>query len=78
MVKRPTIRKRVSVCMPGIRLEGTFAVPEGLRVSDFLNDSNCIFVSVVDVKIYDWKGDFLEDKEFMAVNKERITWIAEV
>ena len=77
-MKRPTVKTKISICMPGLRLEGMISVPEGLRVSDFLNDEKSLFVSVTDIKIYDWKGEFLEDKEFMAINKERITWIAEV
>ena len=64
--------------MPGYRVEGFIFVPEGQRASDFLNAQEQKFVALTDVKIYDWQGEFLEDKNFMAVNKERISWIAQV
>lgn len=76
-MKKPVIKTKIAISMQGLRIEGYISVPEGLRPSDFLNDEEQ-FVSVTEVKIYDWKGDFLEDKEYMAVNKDRISWIAQV
>ena len=77
-MKRPVTKQRVTLSMPGVRVEGYFSVPEGLRASDHLNDVGNQFVILTDAKLYDWKGDYLEDKEFLAVNKNRITWIAEI
>lgn len=76
-MKKPVIKTKIAVSMQGLRIEGYISVPEGLRPSDFLNAEQQ-FVSVIDVKIYDWKGEFLEDKEYMAINKDRISWIAQV
>jgi uncharacterized protein involved in tolerance to divalent cations len=77
-MKRPVKRVKAVMSMPGFRIEGYISVPEGVRASDFLNEQEHAFVSVVEARIYDWKGDFIEDKEFMAVNKERISWMAEI
>jgi len=52
-------------------------LPEGVRCSDFLNSEKNSFVSLTEAKIYDWQGNFLEDKDFIAVNKERISWVSE-
>jgi hypothetical protein len=78
IMRRPTRKVKVAVSMPGYRIEGLISVPEGQRASDFLNAQRYQFVSLTEVKVYDWQGEFLEDKEYLAVNKERISWIAEV
>jgi len=77
-MKRPVKRVKTALSMPGFRIEGHISVPEGVRVSDFLNEQAHPFISVIEARIYDWKGEFIEDKEFMAVNKERISWMAEI
>jgi len=77
-MKRPVKRVKTVMSMQGFRIEGYISVPEGVRASDFLNEQTQSFISVIDAKVYDWKGDFIEDKEFMAVNKERISWMAEI
>jgi len=76
-MKRPIRKTKVVISMAGYRLEGVVSVPEGIRPSDFLNSHDQMFIAVTDCKIYDWKGEFLEDKDFIAINKERISWIAE-
>jgi len=77
-MKRPVRKQKITLSMPGLRVEGHYSVPEGLRASDHLNDVDHQFVLLTDAKLYDWKGDYLEDKEFLAVNKNRITWISEI
>ena len=63
--------------MPGYRVEGYIFVNKGQRATDYLNTRDKSFIAVTDAKIYDWKGDLLEQKEFIAVNKDRISLIAE-
>ena len=64
--------------MPGYRVEGLISVPDGQRPSDFLNSQRYKFIALTETKVYDWQGEFLEDKEFLAINKERVSWIAEI
>ena len=68
---------KVVISTPGFKIKASLVVPEGLRLSDYLNDRSKIFVSLVEVKIFDWKGEFLEDTDFLGLNKERIIWIRE-
>ncbi|MBN2120359.1 MAG: hypothetical protein JW734_04835 [Candidatus Omnitrophica bacterium] len=77
-LRKPIKRVKVAISMPGYRIEGFISVPEGQRPSDFLNARRFRFVAITDSKVYDWQGEFLEDKDFLAVNKERISWIAEM
>jgi hypothetical protein len=77
MLRKPTRRVKVAMSMPGYRVEGLISVPEGQRPSDFLNTQRYKFIALTEAKVYDWQGEFLEDKEFLAINKERISWIAE-
>lgn len=74
---KPTVKSKIVISMPGYRIEGHISLPEGLRCSDFLNSERNEFISLTEVKIYDWQGQFLEDKDFIAVNKEKISWIGE-
>ncbi len=74
---KPTVKSKIVISMPGYRIEGYISLPEGLRCSDFLNSERNEFISLTEVKIYDWQGQFLEDKDFIAVNKEKISWIGE-
>ena len=78
LMRRPIRRVKVAISMPGYRIEGLISVPEGHRPSDFLNTQRYRFIAITDTKVYDWQGEFLEDKEFLAINKDRISWIAEV
>ncbi|HEC70088.1 MAG TPA: hypothetical protein ENI31_07390 [Candidatus Omnitrophica bacterium] len=75
---RPIRKQRVVLSMPGYRIEGYISLPEGVRCSDFLNSERNSFVSLTEVKIYDWQGNFLEDKDFIAANKKRISWVSEL
>lgn len=77
-MKKPTQKVKVGISMPGYRIEGYISVLEGQRPSDFLNVEEQQFVALTEVKIYDWKGEFLEDREFVAVNKERVSWLSEI
>ena len=77
-MKKPIDKVRVIISMPSYRLEAFMSVVQGLRPLDFLNTESQQFVALTEVKVYDWKGEFIEDKEFMAVNKEKISWITEV
>ena len=77
-MKKPTQPVKVVLSMPGFRVEGLISVPEGQRPSDYLNDQDKLFIAITDAKIYDWKGEFLEEKDFIAINKERISMISEI
>jgi hypothetical protein len=77
-MKRPVRKQRVIISTSGLRIEGSFSVPEGLRASDHLNDVTQQFIMLTGTKLYDWKGDYLEDKEFLALNKNLITWMSEL
>jgi len=77
-MKKAVEKIKVAMSMPGYRVEGFIFVLEGQRASDFLNDQDKLFIAVTEAKIYDWKGDFLEDKDFIAVNKDRISLISEI
>ena len=76
-MKKPVVKKSVRIFLKGIQIEGFVSVSEGLRVSDFLNNDANIFVSVVDAKIYDWKEDFIQKQEYIAVNKDKIHYLIE-
>ena len=77
-MKKPIKKTKVVISMPGYRLEGILSVTEGVRPSDFINSHEQLFISLTDCKVYDWQGKFLEDKDFIVVNKERISWVAEM
>jgi len=68
---------KVVVSTPGFKIEASLVVPQGLRMSDYLNNKEKTFIPLVDCKLYDWKGEFLEDSPFLGINKERIIWIRE-
>ncbi len=77
MVKKPIRKVKVIVSMPGYRIEGMIHVWEGERITDFLNSQKKTFIALTDAKVYDWQGEFIEDKKFMSVNRNRIAWMAE-
>ena len=74
----PIVKRRVFIIAAGYKkIEGELSVPEGVRVSDFLNKAGVgPFLSVSNVKIYNEDGSF-EETPFVAVNKEHIVYVKE-
>lgn len=65
---------RIIVSLSGFRVEGDAHIMNGIRFSDFLNESKVNFVPLTNVEVFDWKGEFLYRTKFLAVNKEQISW----
>lgn len=65
---------RILISIPGYRIEGDAHIMNGIRFSDFLNESKVDFVPMTNVDIFDWKGEFLYKAKFLAINKEKIAW----
>jgi len=74
---KPIRKQKIVLSMPGYRIEGCISLPEGVRCSDFFNSEKNSFVALTEAKIYDWQGNFLEDKDFIAINKEKVSWVSE-
>ena len=71
-------RQRVFFMAMGYKkVEGELSIPEGMRVSDFLNkNSNDKFVSITNATVYKENGGF-EEIPFLAVNKDHIIYLKE-
>lgn len=65
---------RIVISIPGFKIEGEAHILNGIRFSDFLNETKVNFVPLTNVEIYDWKGEFLYKAKFLALNKEKIAW----
>ncbi len=70
-------RFKVVISTPGFKIKAVLLVPEGLRLSDYLNDNHRSFISLVEAQLFDWKGEFLESTDFLGLNKDRIIWFRE-
>jgi len=65
---------RIVISIPGFKIEGEAHIMNGIRFSDFLNETKVNFVPLTNVEVYDWKGEFLYKTKFLAINKEKIAW----
>ena len=76
---RTTVKKRIFLMGIGYgQIEGELSVPQGMRISDFLNKKEKgDFVVVTDAKIYR-KDGAQERAEFLAVNKNHIVYLKEI
>ncbi len=71
------VEYKVVISTPGYKIEGILVISAGVRLSDYLNNRERPFIPVIKTKMYDWKGEFLEESDFLSINKERIIWIKE-
>jgi hypothetical protein len=61
------------------RIEGLMHVLYNHRVTDVLNGVPEVFIPITSVRIHDAKTDtFIEEREFMAINKEHIVYLSEI
>jgi len=76
---KASVKKRVSLIM-GIndQVEGELSLPQGMRISDFLNrKEKGDFIVVTNAKIHRRDGS-QEKAEFLAVNKNHIVYLKEI
>ena len=56
-------------------IHGIMYTPQDSRIKDALNDYQEQFFAVTDVVVYDSNGEELHRVDFLAINRDHITWL---